>query len=67
MLVIDVGPMMDVAPPTGDDTPLESSLKIASQIVTQKVLVVAMYVAIRSMARCCVSSYCLSVECDMYA
>lgn len=36
MLVIDVGPMMDVAPPTGSDTPLEASLKIASQIVTQK-------------------------------
>ena len=37
VLVIDVGPMMDVAPPTGGDTPLESSMRIASQIVTQKV------------------------------
>ena len=35
--MIDVGPMMDIAPPMGGETPLESSLRIASQIVTQKV------------------------------
>lgn len=35
---MDVGPIMDVAPPTGDqDTPLETSLRIAGQIVAQKV------------------------------
>ena len=38
ILVIDVGPMMDNAPPTGDTTtPLEYSLRIANQIVIQKV------------------------------
>ena len=37
MLVIDVGPMMDIAPPTGGDTALEDSLRIANQIVLQKV------------------------------
>lgn len=37
MLVIDVGPPMDDAPPTGGDTPLECSLRVANQIVFQKV------------------------------
>ena len=39
ILCIDVGPAMDVAPPTGDqETPLEASLRIAERIVTQKVV-----------------------------
>ena len=38
ILCIDVGPLMGITPPTGEDTPLEMSLRIASQIVAQKVL-----------------------------
>lgn len=38
MLVFDVSPTMDEAPPTGDGTtPLESSLHVANQVVFQKV------------------------------
>ena len=38
-MCIDVGPMMSMAPPSGGDTPLDMSLKIAGQIVAQKVCV----------------------------
>ena len=41
VLVIDVGPMMDVAPPLGGETPIELSLRIACQIVAQKVIKVS--------------------------
>lgn len=37
MLCIDVGPMMNVTMPGDEGTQLEMSLKIASQIVAQKV------------------------------
>ena len=38
IICIDVGPSMSVAPPTGGDTYLEMAVRVANQIVQQKVL-----------------------------
>ena len=37
ILCLDVGPSMDIAPPSGGDTHLEMALRVANQIVQQKV------------------------------
>ena len=37
VLCLDVGPSMDIAPPSGGDTHLEMALRVANQIVQQKV------------------------------
>ena len=37
MLCVDVGPSMSIPPPAGGDTHLEMAIKIANQIVQQKV------------------------------
>ncbi len=37
ILCLDVGSSMDIAPPTGTDTHLEMALRVAKQIVQQKV------------------------------
>ena len=39
ILCLDVGPSMDIAPPSGGDTRLEMALRVAIQIVQQKVSV----------------------------
>ena len=39
ILCLDVGPSMDIAPPSGGDTHLEMALRVAVQIVQQKVSV----------------------------
>ena len=36
--------MMDIAPPSREETPLEMSLKIASQVVAQKVCLIHVHV-----------------------
>ena len=38
VLCIDVGPSMDIAPPSGGETNLEMAIRVANQIVQQKVL-----------------------------
>ena len=37
VLCVDVGPYMDIAPPSGGDTHLEMAIQVANQIVQQKV------------------------------
>lgn len=37
VLCLDVGPSMNIAPPSGGDTHLEMALRVANQIVQQKV------------------------------
>ena len=37
IICLDVGPSMSVAPPTGGDTYLEMAVRVANQIVQQKV------------------------------
>lgn len=37
VLCMDVGPSMDIAPPSGGETSLEMAIKVANQIVQQKV------------------------------
>ena len=44
---------MDIALPMGGETPLESSLRIATQIVTQKVFYTACIVLIRQESQIC--------------
>lgn len=34
---MDVGPSMDIAPPSGGETSLEMAIRVANQIVQQKV------------------------------
>ena len=43
ILCLDVGPSMDIAPPSGGDTHLEMALRVAVQIVQQKVGVEGSY------------------------
>ena len=37
VLCMDVGPSMDIAPPSGGETSLEMAIRVANQIVQQKV------------------------------
>lgn len=37
VLCMDVGPSMDIAPPSGGETSLEMAIQVANQIVQQKV------------------------------
>ena len=39
VLCLDVGPSMNIAPPSGGDTHLEMALRVANQIIQQKVCV----------------------------
>ena len=37
VLCLDVGPSMDIAPPSGGETHLEMAVRVANQIIQQKV------------------------------
>ena len=39
VLCLDVGPSMNIAPPSGGDTHFEMALRVANQIIQQKVCV----------------------------
>ena len=58
VLCMDVGPSMDIAPPSGGETSLEMAIRVANQIVQQKV---SLGVCVCVQCAMCIIDTCTSV------